>query len=178
MYRKSRALHRWIGLIASLFLIFIAFTGIMLSLKERVDWIRPFNERGAEFASLADVISVEVAAESALSAGMQHLSSVEDIGRFEFHVNRNLYKIHSRDGYDEVQICAVTGDVLRTGVRRDQMFEDWHDLSAFGQIWYDYLLPLIGVALIGLGASGIYMFFVPVFRRIQFRREQARKLRG
>ena len=41
MYRTLRALHKWIGLFACLFLTVIAFTGFLLAIKKRAEWLQP-----------------------------------------------------------------------------------------------------------------------------------------
>ena len=55
--------------------------------------------------------------------------------------------------------------------------EDIHDLSFFADAAHDYGLPVVALALLLLGLSGVGIFFVPVFRRWKFER-QKRKSAG
>jgi uncharacterized iron-regulated membrane protein len=171
MFRSSRVWHRWTGLAASLFLIVIAATGFFLATKSRFDWVRPATQTGGE-VDLAGMISVEQAAEAALGAGVAQLQSTEDLDRFELHLEDRVYKIHSKEGYQEVQVDAATGEVLSIGRRNDQMLEDMHDFSYVSSALSDWGLPLVAIFLFGLGLTGLVMFFTPVIRRAKFKRQQ------
>lgn len=175
MFHKLRAIHKWIGLFACLFLVIISATGFFLAIKGNVGWMRPPSEKGGEIASFADVVPVDVAAQSAFGAGIAELKSYDDIERFEYHADKNVYKIHSAKGYHEVQVDGANGEVLATGTRNDQLMEDIHDLSFFASFAHAWLLPAVAVALFLLGLTGVIMYFVPVARRWKYRKTQQAK---
>ncbi|HSI73248.1 MAG TPA: PepSY domain-containing protein [Fimbriimonas sp.] len=165
-----RLLHRWIGITTSLFMVLIASTGLLLALKKRVDWIQPPTTRGVQLTSLAEVAGCEAIAAAVFQLQLPELSSVHHIDRFELHVDKNVYKVTSKTGYREVQVEAKTARVLSVARRNDTMFEQIHDLSFLSPFLHDWVLPLVSLSLLTLGLSGIYMFFVPVVRRWQFKR--------
>lgn len=174
MFRNLRWLHKWGGIIACVFLLGLAITGVLLAFKSRAAWIRPETQDGTS-TEITQIISLEQAAESAYSAGLDEIQSIDDIDRFEYRAKDGIFKITSKDGYKEVQVDGATGEVLGTGIRNDQFFEDLHDLSFFSDFLKDYWLPVVGGLLALLSISGIFMFFTPYTRRWKFKREQAKK---
>lgn len=170
MYRKLRSLHRWAGLVSSLFLILIASTGFLLANKPRWDWVQPPTLSGGEVAGLAEVVSVEQAAQAAFDLDLPELQSREDIDRIDYRPDKNVFKIVSKRGYREVQVDGKTGEALSNQYRTDQLTEDIHDLSFFADFAHAWVLPAVGLFLFFLGVSGVLMFFTPAVRRWRYRR--------
>lgn len=175
MFRNLRTVHRWIGLATSLFLLLISVTGLLLALKSKFDWIRPPTMKGEAVASLSEVIGPGQAVAAGITAGIPELAKESDLRRFEYHAKDNVYKLLTKDGFREVQVDGKTGRVLSTGRRNDQMLESLHDLSLIHPSLHEWGLPVVAVGLFGLSASGVGIFFVPVWKRWKFRRSQAEK---
>lgn len=173
MFRSLRNIHKWVGLFSSVFLALIAFTGFLLAIKKKANWIQPPTQKGEKVEQLREVASIDQIAAAALALGLPELKTHDDIDRFEFHVSKNTFKITSKEGFREVQVEAKTGKVLSTGTRNDQMFEKIHDLSFFHPSLHEWVLPVVAVSLFVLGISGVIMFSVPIFRRWKYRRKQA-----
>ncbi len=173
MYHRLRSLHRWVGLVCALFLLIISGTGLFLALKSRFDWIRPPTQTGSEVGSLAEIVPVSRVVEAAFGAGYPELRSRDDIDRVEYHASKNVFKVHSKKGYREVQVCGGTGRVLATGQRNDQLLENIHDLRFFHPVLRETLLPVVAVGLFGLSCSGVVIALVPIVRRARFRRQKA-----
>jgi uncharacterized iron-regulated membrane protein len=171
MYHRLRTLHRWIGLVSSFFLMTLAVTGFLLATKKTTGWVRPPERDGAKIESLAEVISVHDATSAAFTLGIPELKAKRDIDRVDYRPKSNVFKIVSKEGYHEVQVCGKTGEVLQVAHRIDQFVEDIHDLSLFADSMNGYFLPVIGIGLFTLGASGVVIFFVPVARRIKARKK-------
>lgn len=173
MYHRLRSLHRWIGLIASLFLICLAVTGTLLALKNTTGWVRPPESKGAKVESLSQLVTMHEAAEAAFGLGIPDLSHMGHIDRIDYRPKNNVFKIVSKEGYHEVQVDGKTGEVLQRAYRVDQFVEDIHDLSLFSDVMNGYFLPAVGVGLLTLGISGVVIFFVPVVRRMRARKRVA-----
>ncbi|HVL39158.1 MAG TPA: PepSY-associated TM helix domain-containing protein [Fimbriimonadaceae bacterium] len=169
MYHNLRWLHRWIGLVGSLFLLVISVTGFLLATKGTVDWIRPPEAEGGEVAGLSQVISLDEAARAAFALNLPKLTAREHIDRIDYRPRSNIFKVLSRENYHEVQVDGATGKVLSVSFRRDQLAEDIHDLSFFASAAHDYWLPVVALLLFGLSISGVVIFFVPIVRRWRFR---------
>jgi uncharacterized iron-regulated membrane protein len=170
MYRGSRVYHRWAGVFAALFLLIIAATGLLLALKARLDWMRPPIVEAQKVEDLSEVLSVASITEAAIAEGNPNLRSVSDIDRIDYRPRHNIFKVLSREGYVEMQVCGATGAVLSTSFRADQFTEDIHDLSFFAEWIHALILPLVAILLFSLAATGIGMFFTPVVRRWRFRK--------
>ncbi|HRK21148.1 MAG TPA: PepSY-associated TM helix domain-containing protein [Fimbriimonadaceae bacterium] len=172
MFRNIRAIHKWIGLVNSLFLVVISCTGLLLALKKRFDWIQPPTHKGEVLANLNEVVPIGKAADAVFAANVPELKSMEDVNRFELHVDKNVFKVTSKEGFKEVQVDAKTGEVLSVAQRNDMMFEAIHDMSFIHESLHTWVLPLVAISLFLLGVSGAYMFSVPVFRRWKYRQKQ------
>jgi len=173
MFRRLRTIHKWIGVVAALFLVLISATGFLLAIKDRANAIRPSTQKGQKVTGLAQVVSLDVAANAAFAVGLPELKTLEDIDRFEYNTSKNVFKVLSTKAYHEVQVDGATGKVLSVGTRNDQMFEDIHDLSFFNDFLHDWWLPVVAVGLFCLAFSGLWIFFVPVVRRWKYNRTKA-----
>lgn len=169
MYRRIRVLHRWAGLCASLFLLVISATGLLLATKGSLGWIRPPEMKGTPTEELSGLISLDQAAQAVFELGLPELKAKDDIDRIDYRPKSNIFKIVSKAGYQEVQVDAKTGEVLSVAFRVDQLSEDIHDLSWFSDSLHTWVLPTVAVFLFFLGLSGIVIFFTPIARRIKNR---------
>ncbi|MEQ1934256.1 MAG: PepSY-associated TM helix domain-containing protein, partial [Fimbriimonadaceae bacterium] len=127
MYRFLRSLHKIAGLVGSLFLITISVTGFLLALKGQFTAIKPATSKGTALATPEEVIHPHVAMEAAYAQKLPGLSKLDDIYRLELHADKHVYKIVSKDNFQEVQVDAGTGKVISVGTRNDQLLENIHD---------------------------------------------------
>lgn len=170
MYHFLRSLHRWAGLISSIFILLIAATGFLLATKGSFGWVRPPEQKGSEISSLSETVTLLKAAEAAYAHGNPHIKTIKDIDRIDYRPKSNIFKIVSKEGYQEIQVDGATGEVLSVAFRTDQLAEDLHDLSYFSDGLHTYWLPIIAILLFTLGCSGIWIFFVPIYRRFKYKR--------
>ena len=170
MYRSSRQLHRWVGIVSALFLAQIAVTGFLLANKGRFEWLRPPEVEAQQVAGAHEIVSVHAATRAAFALGHPNLRTMKDVDRVDYRPKSNIFKIVSKEGYREVQVDGGTGEVLSHAPRNDQLMEDIHDLSFYADWTHALFLPLVALALFGLAFSGIGLFLTPVYRRWAFRR--------
>ncbi|MBX3096797.1 MAG: PepSY domain-containing protein [Fimbriimonadaceae bacterium] len=173
MYRTLRAIHRWVGLITSLFLMSLAITGFLLAKKGDIGWMRPAVVEATPAIDYTQVVGPGQAMASAFALGDARMKEPKDVDRVDYRPKDNIHKVLSKDGYLEVQVDGTTGKVLQTAPRNDQMTEDIHDLSIVSDFAHAWVLPAVAVILIFLSFSGIIMFFTPVYRRWKFKRSPA-----
>lgn len=174
MYHLLRTLHRWAGLIGSLFLITISATGFLLATKDTLGWVKPPTHDGSALEHHNEIVSVGHAVESAIALGIEEIRTIHDIERVDYRPDKNVFKIVSHRGYHEVQVDGSTGKVLNVAKRWDQLTEDIHDLRYFALFLRDWWLPIVAILLFTLGLSGVIIFFVPVVRRARYRRHRAK----
>lgn len=172
MLHRIRKLHKWIGLINSLFLLLIAGTGFLLAIKSRVSWVRPEEKAGSPRSESTTRISADEAMAAAFSVGESTLKDPSDVDRVDYRPKRNVYKVVSKEGYTEVQVDGNSGKVLQVATRTDQFIEDLHDLSFFNDTMKDFVLPVVAVGLGALSLTGVYIYANPVLRRRKFEAEK------
>jgi len=173
MYHRVRQTHRWVGLVACLFLVLIASTGFLLAIKGRVDALRPPVGKSLD-PGKPPVATVGQAMEAALSKRYPELSSIKQIDRVDYRPKDNVYKVLSKEGYREIQVDGATGKIVSDGLRRDAWIEDLHDFSFFDPLLHQWGLPVVAIGLLMLALSGVGIFFVPVWRRRQYQKSKGR----
>lgn len=179
MYHRTRSLHRWIGLTASLFLALISVTGFFLAMKGRLAFMRPPVQDAAKLERIQDILPVAHVLQIAFGAGHPELSEIGEVDRVDYRPGDNVFKVVSKEGYREVQVDGTKGTIVSDAFRNDQLVEDIHDMSFFAELMHAYLLPTVAVILFLLSMSGIVIFLTPVVRRWKFKhKKRADKSQG
>ncbi len=93
-----------------------------------------------------------------------------DIERIDFRPDDRIFKVISKHHYSELQVCAVTGRVMSSAWRPSDLIEDIHDGSFWAGWWHDWAMPLFGVGLVFMTASGLWLWIEPTLRRRKRRR--------
>lgn len=176
MFRFSRSLHKWVGIISCLFMILVASTGLLLAWKKKADWLQPPAQKGSKLESPDQVAPLSSIAEAVFATGIPELQTIKDVDRFELHTSKGIFKVTSKKGYHEIQVDASTAKVLSRAKRNDQMVENIHDLTFFHESLRETLLPAVALSLIVLGVTGVVLFSTPILRRWQYKRGQAAKM--
>ena len=172
MFHFLRSTHRWVGIIAAVFLIVIAGTGFLLATKDTFGWVKPKTHSGADIVDLGEVITLDQAAQAAFALNIPEIRTHLDIERIDYRPEKNVFKVVSLKGYHEVQDDGKTGEVMNVAKRIDQIAEDIHDFRFFADAMHLYWLPFVALLLFALGCTGIVIYFVPVYRRWKFKRRQ------
>ena len=72
----------------------------------------------------------------------------------------------------EVQVDAVTGEVLQVAYRRSDLIESLHDGSFFHDMVKLWVFLPCALLLLGLWVSGIYLFVLPYQTRRKRRKAE------
>lgn len=171
-YRFLRTSHRWIGLFSSLALLVISTTGILLATKSWLGIVRPPEAEGAKISGAHEIVAVERVIAAAFAVGIPELAEVKHIDRVDYRPKRNVFKVLSKEGYHEVQVCGKTARVLQVAKRVDQFTEKIHDLSILGDGFRSFMLPVFGLGLFSLSLTGVIIFVNPLWRKWQFKRSK------
>lgn len=173
-YRFFWTTHKWTGIALSVFFVVTAATGFLLLIKKKVDWIQPPMSVAAE-GGVEDFITNQELFHVIFKQEHAEFSTIDDIDRVDFRPGDRVFKVRSRGGYSEIQICAVTGDVLSVGWRGSDLFERIHDGSIVGDWFHAWIMPLVSFGLLFLVFSGIWLWIEPVIRRSRRRRRARRE---
>lgn len=152
-------------------MVSMAITGLLLAVKKKLDWIQPPSQKGTQLESLGQIAPIEKIAGAVFALQIPELSSHKDFDRFELHPDKNIFKVTSKMAYREVQVDASTGKVLSVASATISssnictICSSGVDRSTTGC----YLSA--PCCCFGLGLSGVYMFTVPIARRVRFRRK-------
>ena len=174
--RAGRRLHRWVGMLLAGVMTVLALTGGFVAFKKQVEYLQPSTRIGAE-GSLEAVLPPARIAERVLAEGLPEARSVEDINRIELRPAKRVYKVRLEavDAWSspvELQVDAITGEILNRGLRGDQLWMDLHSFAVFGTGTKLVTMVLAGLALLWLALSGLYLFFFPPWFRARKRRLQ------
>ena len=172
LYKLLWDTHKWTGITLSVFLLISAGTGFLLLLKKRYQWIQPPTRKGTaggvdEFITLQELFHI------VLGQGHEDFRTLEDIGRIDYRPKYRVHKIHSNHHHSEIQVDAVTGEILSVDVRVSDLIENIHDGTFFADWVHDWFMPLVPIGLTFLVGSGLYLWLAPMIRkRLQRRRVQ------
>jgi uncharacterized iron-regulated membrane protein len=163
--------HKWLGVVAALFLLNLAATGMLLLVKKDVAWIQPPEKKGERpFALGATFDDYLAALKTVPEAGV---GSWEDVARLDVRPNKGLVKATCKNAY-EVQLDASSARVLQVAIRRSDLIESLHDGSFFHSAVHGGLMPGVSVALAFLSLSGVYLALLPWLRRRKKKRAAIR----
>lgn len=167
-----RKVHRWGAvLVAAPFLLFLA-TGLLLQLKKQLAWVQPPTTKRSGNVPVIGFDAILVAARSVPEA---RIETWDDIDRLDVRPNDGIIKVQSRRQW-EIQVDSGTGEVVQVAYRRSDLIESLHDGSWFGEGAKLYVFLPAAVIVIGLWATGMYLFVLPY--GVRWRRRRERLARG
>ncbi len=169
----GRRLHYWLAIGVALPALAIFSTGILLQLKKQVAWVQPPEQRGTGTAPALTMDQVLAACRGVPEAGVRDWN---DIQRVDVRPGRGLIKVWARNSW-EVQLDAQTGAVLQAAYRRSDLIESIHDGSWFHPVAKLWLFLPAGVVLLLMWASGLYLFWLPIWVKRRRRLTAARRPR-
>ena len=148
--------------------------GLFLMLKKDVDWIQPPTQRseiavtGPPETSLAELYAVAAAIPEL------EITAWEKFDRIDVRSDRGVVKFIAPNRW-EAQIDLVTLEVLSLEYRRSDLIEQIHDGSFFADWVKTFIFLPVGVVLLLLWLTGIWMFFEPYVKRWRRAKRRARK---
>ncbi|MCP4452174.1 MAG: PepSY domain-containing protein [Planctomycetes bacterium] len=163
-YKFCWELHKWLGIVLCLILINISVTGLLLLEKKRCDWIQPPTQKGRE-GKPEDFVTIQTAVDAVLDCNHADFATANAIDRIDVRPGKRVYKVISKTNHTEIQVDAITGQVLSQATRSSDMLEQLHDGSLFGEWVHALRMPLVAVANIVVAVTGMYLWLGPKFRK-------------
>ncbi len=172
MTRAAFYIHLWLGVIATVALIAISVTGVLLNHKRGLGLMPdvPHEPTGAFAASLPlDRLAYAalVAAPREAKGDWQEGQPVDIslIDRMDARPRNGFVKVRLRDKASmEMTVDLATGKVLHTGRRGDVFLEKLHSGEAFGGPMV-ILSDIAAVALVLTLITGYWLWLVPKIGR-------------
>ena len=157
----NRKVHYWVSVFVALPIFVIAATGLLLQLKKQLPWVQPPEQRGS---GTAMTLSLPEILEACRRVPQAEVRDWSDIQRVDVRPSRGMLKVWTLNNH-EIQLDAGTGAVLQVAYRRSDVIESIHDGSWFHDwVKFGWFLPT-GVMLLGLAATGLYLFWLPIGAR-------------
>lgn len=173
-HRFNRRFHYWTGFAIALPLSVVIVTGLLLQLKKHWSFVQPPEQRGS--APEPQIGFPDLLAAARTRSGPE--GGWGDVERIDVRPGRGLAKVRLQDGW-EVQVDLGTGEVLQTAYRRSDLIESIHDGSFLAGDWTRLgLFVPVGVVLLLLLASGLWMWWHPFALRRRTARILARRGRS
>ena len=157
----NRVVHRWATVLVTIPLLIVIVTGLLLMLKKEFAWIQPPSQRGV---SAELTLSFEQILEIARTVPEAGIQSWEDIDRLDVRPDKGMLKVRAQNRW-EIQLDAVTGEILHVAYRRSDLIESIHDGSFFHDgvkmwIFLPAAIVLFIMLLTGLYLFGLYLFII------------------
>lgn len=166
----NRRLHRWGALAIGIPFLVVIVTGLVLQVKKQVRWVQP-AERQTEVRT--PTVPYSVVMENARRVPEAGIQSWEDIDKIDVRPGKGMLKLIAKNRW-ELQMDIATGEVLQVAFRRSDWIETFHDMSwihGSAKLWLG--VP-VGLVVLGLWLTGVYMWWVHYQGRKRGRRVQER----
>ena len=162
----GRRIHYWLASAVAIPALVIFGSGVLLQVKKQVRWVQPAEQRGTGGAPVISFDQVLAVARTVPEAGIQ---SWDDVDRIDVRPSRGLLKLTSKSRW-ELQIDTGTGALLQSAYRRSDLVESIHDGSFFHPLAKLGLFLPVGICLVVMLATGIYLFWLPLHVKARRRR--------
>jgi len=167
--RLNRLVHRWGSIVIAAPALVVLVTGVILQLKKESAWIQPPTAKGSTkqlTLSFDEILAATAAVEQA------EVSSWDDIDRLDVRPGKGMVKVRCNSRW-EVQLDAVTGDVLQVAYRRSDFIESLHDGSFFSDAAKLWVFLPSAIIFVVLWFTGIYLFAQPYLAKRKKRKAKA-----
>ena len=160
--RNFRKFHRYTGLLLAILLLISAVTGILLSLKKNVDIIQPPTQKGVS-KDLATWKSIDELSKLATTAFYQKYPTQKgnEIDRLDVRPSKGIAKVLFKEGNWEVQIDGTSGEVKSIAKRYSDWIESLHDGSIISDLFKLISMNILGIGVLFLIGSGIWLWYGP-----------------
>jgi len=158
--RQFRSIHKWIGISVALFMLITSTTGVLLGWKKNVEILQPPTLNGSS-ATIADWVSFETVAVSALRAIDSVTHEANSVDRLDVRFDKGIIKVLFTNGYWEAQVDAATGKTLSVARRHADWIEHIHDGSIISDFFKLIYTNYIGFGLLFLSITGFWLWYGP-----------------
>ena len=168
--RQFRSIHKYIGVVIASFVLVSAVTGVLLGWKKNLESLQPLTVKGVSSDLRKWKTFHEVSASALRGMDSVQMSS-NTIDRFDVRPDKGIIKVLFTKGYWEVQVDGTTGKVLSIAQRHSDWIEHLHDGSIISDFFKLLYTSILGIGLLVLSITGVYMWYAPkIVRRSKHRK--------
>ena len=159
--RTFRKYHKYFGLVLAVFLFISATTGLLLGWKKDSAWIQPPTREGVE-AGLSNWLPLDELAALAQEAFTEACPGKDaTIDRLDVRPDKGMVKVLFLHGWWEVQLDGRNGAILSIARRNSDWIEALHDGSLVGDGFKLVSMNLLGLGLVLLVLTGLWLWYGP-----------------
>jgi uncharacterized iron-regulated membrane protein len=137
-------------------------------LKKEIEWIQPPTQKG-EVRDAVPMASMQSLFEAAQAVEQAGFTTWDKLERADFKPGKGVVKFVSASNW-EVQVDTHSGEVLQVAQRRSDIIESIHDGSYFADwVKLGVFLPM-GIILLILWITGMYLFVLIEYKKIKNKR--------
>ena len=165
--RWYRRWHKWVGVIAMVFLVTIGITGLLLAWKKNSGGYLLANTRQGTTTLPSGWLSIDSIQSSAKNYLFKMQPGIDAaIDRIDIRPDNGIAKVTFKNHYHAVQVDLGTGTPLLLEKRRGDFIEHLHDGTILDKItgWKWLKLSystLVGLSLLFLCFSGFWLWYNP-----------------
>lgn len=157
----NRRLHRWGAALVALPFLVVVCTGILLQVKKQFVWVQPAEQRTP---SVVPTIAFQAVLDAAARHPEVGIRSWDDVDRLDVRPGKGILKVISKSRW-ELQLDLASGNVLQVAYRRSDLIESLHDGSWFHPSVKLWIFLPVGVVVLGLWITGVYLWWLPIGAR-------------
>ncbi|HEX5750892.1 MAG TPA: PepSY domain-containing protein [Archangium sp.] len=159
--RRLRPVHRWVGVPLTLLILLSSLTGLLLGWKKYVAVLQPPVRHGVSLEA-RDWQPLHLLSSAAEAGLRNHLGAAPGpIDRLDVRPSKGVAKVLFREGFWEVQVDLTTARVLSVDRRASDFIETLHDGSLLGEAFRATMSTLLGLGLLVLSVSGLWLWWGP-----------------
>ncbi len=170
--RTLRKIHYWLSPFLLISVFVISVTGVLLAVKKDFATLQaPVIKGTAKGLSDRPISSLVTSVQSLPGHESDDWKAID---RIDIRPKDGVAKVIMKSR-TEIQVDLATGKATETGYRTSDLLETIHDFSFMGD-WAKYVFSFgSGIALIFMGATGVYLFVLPMWVKRRKRLEKARR---
>lgn len=168
--RNNRKLHRWGAILTALPMLLVIVSGILLQVKKQVAWVQPAT---VKLDRVDPNLDWNLMLQSVASVKEAQVQTWRDIDRIDVRPGKGIAKVQCNNRW-EVQVSLADGEVVAANYRRSDLIESLHDGSFFSDVAKLWLFLPNALVLLGLWATGIYLWCLPILVKRKKKRKAER----
>ncbi|WP_448212754.1 PepSY domain-containing protein [Colwellia sp. MEBiC06753] len=159
----NRTTHKWGSLIIALPVLLVIITGILLLVRKEFAVLQPPTQKGI---NTLPSISFEQILSQAKTVEQAKVNSWDDIDRLDVRPSKGVIKVRTNSSW-EIQLDSSNGQILQVAYRNSEFIESLHDGTYFQKYANLWLMLPVAIVLFVLWLTGMYLFFLPYFKKWQ-----------